>query len=113
MKRNTNIMSSGTNLNKYISWISTVTGKSKESLVNPKIDDIEVPFLTVITRTQGKRPEALAETLLCLTGQTDMDFELLLIGHNLNEEQGELVEGIIDSLPDEMKERTRLVRVDG
>lgn len=113
MKRKINIMSSGTNLNKYISWVTETTNKSKEELFNPNESELEVPFLSVITRTQGKRPEALAETLLCLTGQTDMDFELLLIGHNLNEPQKELIDSILDNLPEEMAERTRYIPVDG
>ena len=36
------------------------------------------PFLSIITRTQGRRPHTLTEVLVCLTAQTDTDFELLL-----------------------------------
>ena len=38
------------------------------------------PFLSVITRTQGRRPDRLREMLLSLAAQTDEDFELLLVG---------------------------------
>lgn len=38
--------------------------------------------LTVVTRTTGSRPEALRETLLCLSGQTSQDFESIVTLHN-------------------------------
>ncbi len=41
------------------------------------------PFLTVITRTQGRRPHTLAETLASLAAQTDQDFEVLLLAHRV------------------------------
>lgn len=72
----------------------------------------ERPFLTIITRTQGKRQEALTETLLCLTGQSNINFELLIIGHKLNHDQQLLVERIIEDCPEWMRQRTRLVKVD-
>ncbi len=43
------------------------------------------PFLSVITRTQGRRPHTLAETLASLAAQTDQDFELLLMAHKVDE----------------------------
>lgn len=71
------------------------------------------PFLTIITRTQGKRPDMLTEMLLCLTGQSNTDFELLIMGHNLSADQHTLVSGLIDDLPDWMREKTRLIPVNG
>ena len=70
------------------------------------------PFLSVVMRTQGKRPEMLAEVLLCLTGQSNTNFELLIMGHKLNEEQDATVKGIIADLPDWMREKTRLIHVE-
>lgn len=75
--------------------------------------DAKGPFLSIVTRTQGKRPEMLSEMLLCLTGQTNTDFELLVMGHNLSEEQQTVVSGIIDALPAWMREKTRLIPVEG
>lgn len=71
------------------------------------------PFLSVITRTQGKRPAMLTETLLCLTGQSNQNFEVLLMGHNLSEDQHKLVSQIIADLPEWMRERVRLIPVNG
>lgn len=71
------------------------------------------PFLSIITRTQGKRPDMLTEMLLCLTGQSNTDFELLVMGHNLTEEQHALVSTLIDDMPEWMRKKTRLIPVNG
>ena len=76
---------------------------------NSKGNDV---FLSVITRTQGSRPEALREVLLCLSAQTDMDFEVLLLGHLLDETKKELVQSIIDEQEKELRERIRYISVD-
>lgn len=73
----------------------------------------DAPFLSVIMRTQGHRPEALSEVLLCMCGQSDMDFEVLIMGHNLDEEGRESVLSIIKNLPDFMEGKVRLVEVNG
>ncbi|WP_207647327.1 glycosyltransferase [Parasporobacterium paucivorans] len=78
---------------------------------NKKIEHAR-PFLSVITRTQGKRPEALRETLLCLAGQTDTDFEILLIGHKLTENGLDLVNRIIEEQTDEIKAKIRFIKLD-
>ena len=109
-----NILSKGTNVSSYCDWVEKYTNKTFSQMLANKDESIEDEvFLSVVTRTQGKRPEALAETLLCLTAQTEMDFELLIIGHNLDEKQKELVENIIDNLPMELHDRTRLIEVKG
>ena len=71
------------------------------------------PFLSIIMRTQGHRPEALSEVLLCLCGQSDMDFEVLIMGHNLDEDGRSSVLNIIDSLPDFMNGKVSLIEVEG
>ena len=75
--------------------------------------DPSAPFLSIITRTQGKRPDMLCDVLLSLTGQTNTDFELLIMGHNLTEDQHTAVRELISELPEWMKEKTRLVPVVG
>lgn len=71
------------------------------------------PFITVVTRTQGKRPDMLREMLLCLAGQDDIDFELIIAGHNLDGEQNRSVHELIDEMPDWMRARTFFVPVEG
>ena len=77
----------------------------------PSVDGAR-PFLTVVTRTQGKRIASLRETLLCLSAQSDQDFEVLVVGHMLTLEQQLAVERVISDLHASMRAKTRLVKVD-
>lgn len=70
------------------------------------------PFLTVVTRTQGKRLDTLRETLLCLSAQTCQDFEVLVVGHRLNLRQQLAVEAVISDQHEAMRAKIRLVKVD-
>lgn len=70
------------------------------------------PFLTVVTRTQGQRLASLRETLLCLSAQSDQDFEVLVVGHCLTLEQQLRVERVIADQHASMRAKTRLVKVD-
>lgn len=70
------------------------------------------PFLSIIMRTQGKRPQALQEALLCLYAQTDMDFEVCLMAHRISEQEGKRIEEVILSMPESLRERIRILRVD-
>lgn len=114
-----------TTVNEYFAWLEqTVLPGSRlhttahefleaERSASIRKKEHTTPFLSVITRTQGKRPDMLRETLLCLTGQSDTDFELLLMGHNLTAEQKNSVEGLVAELPAEMRAKTRLIEVHG
>lgn len=70
-------------------------------------------FLSVIVRTQGNRIETLRESLLCLSSQTCQDFEVLVVGHNLDVERQLRVERVIADLQDSVRTRVKLVRVHG
>lgn len=74
--------------------------------------DTDVPFLTVVTRTQGQRIASLRETLLCLSAQSDQDFEVLIVGHSLTLDQQLRVERVIADQHASMRAKTRLVKVD-
>ncbi|MBQ9759836.1 MAG: hypothetical protein IJW16_00645 [Clostridia bacterium] len=112
-----------TAVNEYFSWIEkTIRPESAlyraahtymEEQRAMQTKEHEGPFLTVVTRTQGRRPEMLTEMLLCLTAQSNTDFELLVMGHNLTKEQNALVSGLIADLPEWMREKTRLSPVNG
>ena len=69
-------------------------------------------FLSVLTRTQGRRPQELREVLLCLSAQTDMDFEVLLVGHKVNDEQEEGIRAIINEQVEPIRKRIRFLRLD-
>lgn len=71
------------------------------------------PFISIVTRTQGTRPDMFSEMLLCLTAQKDTDFELIIVEHNLDGAKKNAVSAIVDDLPQWMKERTVLLPVEG
>ena len=72
----------------------------------------ERPFLSVIIRTQGRRPEELREALTCLNAQSDPDFEVLLIGHKLDAEGDKLVSAILGEQAQPFRDKIRFLRLD-
>ena len=82
-------------------------------LLQKKKIEKELPFLSIITRTQGRRIEALREVFLCLAGQDCMDFEVLVMGHNISREAEEKVLNVIEDTPDYLREKIRFVPVKG
>lgn len=114
-----------TTINEYFHWLENTVRpetdlyQAAHSYMNAERErfqqeeNTDQPFLSIITRTQGKRPDMLRETLLCLTAQSNVDFELLLMGHNLTDEQNRLVTEIVEELPEWMREKTRLIPVVG
>lgn len=109
-----------TALYQYVAWLNRQLENRDEIFEKEYLPIIEqetrgiskAPFLSVITRTQGKRPEMLRETLLSLAGQSDGDFELLLIGHKLDAEKKAAVRGILDEQPLGFREKIRLIELD-
>lgn len=75
-------------------------------------DDSYRPFLTVVTRTQGDRIDSLAETILCLSAQSEQDFEVIVVGHALTLEKQLKVERVIADQDEAMRGKIRLVKVD-
>jgi glycosyltransferase involved in cell wall biosynthesis len=71
------------------------------------------PFLSVICRTQGRRPHPLAETLASLARQTDQDFELLLMAHKLDRDGLAALAGALGAIPQNAAFRRRVIPVDG
>lgn len=71
------------------------------------------PFLSVVIRTTGGRIGTLREGLLCLSAQSDEDFEVILVGHNLSVEAQIDVERLIEQLHDSFRTRLHLVLVEG
>ena len=70
------------------------------------------PFLSVIIRTQGRRMEALEEALLCLAGQSDQDFEVLLMLHRVEKAAETAVRSLVDSQTMEMRRKIRIIPVE-
>ena len=73
-------------------------------------DKRESPFLSVVTRTQGKRPDTLRDVLLCLSAQECQDFELIVVGHRLSEQARHSVERLIEAVwPGQSHKARRMV----
>lgn len=70
------------------------------------------PFLTIITRTQGRRPHTLVEVLTCLAAQSDTDFEVLLLAHRLDADEQDLVLGLVDDCPLWLRSRVHFIAVE-
>ncbi|MBV8840545.1 MAG: glycosyltransferase, partial [Alphaproteobacteria bacterium] len=68
------------------------------------------PFLTVITRTQGRRIVSLQEVLLSLAGQTCGDFEVLLVCHRCDAPQVAGVEALVASFPESLRKKLTILR---
>jgi hypothetical protein len=75
-------------------------------------DGAAAPFLTIITRTQGRRPHTLVEVLTCLAAQSDTDFELLILGHRLDAAAQDQVLGLVDDCPAWLRNRVRYIAVE-
>jgi glycosyltransferase involved in cell wall biosynthesis/SAM-dependent methyltransferase len=73
---------------------------------------VAAPFLSVVTRTQGKRIDTLRDVLLCLSAQTSQDFEVCVIGHKLDHAAQIAVERVIEDTHADLRQRVRLIRVD-
>jgi 2-polyprenyl-3-methyl-5-hydroxy-6-metoxy-1,4-benzoquinol methylase/glycosyltransferase involved in cell wall biosynthesis len=118
------LLCSSTTIHQYLEWLKTTIDPyasvnqfvraylpMRKSLLLARTE-VSRPFLSVISRTQGRRLEALSEMLLCLAGQTCTDFEVLVIGHCLSIKEQIGVEKVLDDLPAWQREQTRLIRVD-
>ena len=68
-------------------------------------------FLTVLMRTQGMRIQALREGLLCLTAQSNMDFEVILIGHKVKNECKASIRELLSECPPALSGRLRYIEL--
>lgn len=76
-------------------------------------DDGEPPFLSVLVRTQGRRPSTLLETLLSLAAQTCDDFEVLLLAHDVDPETLGALRDLVDTFEPDFATRVRVEPVEG
>ncbi len=97
---------------RYLDRMESLTGNIPENQDRGD-DPSPAPFLSVIMRTQGKRPQMLKEVLLCMQGQTDTDFEILLILHNGDDDAKASVEGLLQMQPTDMREKIRYHELSG
>lgn len=74
--------------------------------------DAERPFLSIVTRTQGKRLQGLREAFCCLAGQTSTDFEAIVVGHKMPYPEQLGVERVLEDNPEWLRRKTRLILCD-
>ncbi len=105
----------------YITWLSDLLEHPPKRFLkeylpiieeHSKRDHTKDPFLTIITRTQGNRPEMLRECLLSLAAQSDEDFELLLIGHKVSEARDAEIRSILAQQPPALQSKIRYLTLD-
>lgn len=93
-------------------WLCLSGRPIERASVEAEAREAARPFLSVITRTQGRRLHTLTETLLCLAGQDDADFEVLVMGHRLDADARRAVLRVIEDTPDWLRARIRFVAVE-
>lgn len=100
----------------YLEWIAPGTEEQSGSENVKTVKEYAVeenPFITIVTRTQGTRIEALSEMLLCVSGQSDRDFDLCVVGHNIDDEKRDTVLTLIDSQPLWLRDKIKFMTVTG
>jgi hypothetical protein len=73
----------------------------------------DAPFLSVVMRTQGKKLEAFQDALLTLYGQTDQDFEVLIMAHNVEAETLGKVQDLVDNQAPSFRAKISVYDVNG
>ncbi len=69
-------------------------------------------FLTVVVRTQGRRPRLLAEALASLGEQTDQDLEVIVVRHRAEPSAGAAVDAVVAGAPAWLRDRTTVLDLD-
>lgn len=72
---------------------------------------VSSPFLSIVMRTTGRDTFPLKDALTCLLGQSDLDFEVILVGHRLDISRQVEVEKVLEKTPCFLRERIRSVLV--
>lgn len=112
-------------VNHYVKWVSQSMCEDTQALVLIRLflpgatlkntfttDKEKAPFLSIVTRTQGRRIAELREVFLCLTAQTCDDFELLIIGHKVEESNRLEIMNLIEEAPPSLRKKIQFFPVD-
>ncbi|MGV0878427.1 methyltransferase domain-containing protein [Martelella sp. FLE1502] len=99
-------------INQFVQLVQAGPQSAPEPFSLDNREDSRRPFLSIVTRTQGKRITGLEEVVLSLTAQEDTDFELLVIGHKLEVEAQKAVERVLDDSVEWIRKKTRVILVD-
>ena len=99
------------NVNQFVWALTPAPPLPGPAYVEPRDRGDDV-FLSVIMRTQGRRPQELREALLCLAAQSVQDFEVLVVAHKTQLAEQKSIEQIIAEQPPSLRERIRFERLD-
>ena len=91
-------------------WLC-IAGPKRRELAPQNRTAVKRPFLTIVIRTQGRRLHTLNEALVCLSGQTNDDFEMLIVAHKLDAPSLAAVLRMIDDMAENMRCKIRLLPV--
>lgn len=69
-------------------------------------------FLSIVIRTQGRRPDTLRDALLALASQSNTNFEVIIIAHRVTTTEQISVEMIIEQLPSWLNAKVKLHLLD-
>lgn len=75
--------------------------------------DVDSPFLSVLTRTEGTRPGLLAESLTCLAAQRFDDIEVVVLVHGREPGSLEACQEVVKRFDDSFASRVRVEQVPG
>lgn len=82
-------------------------------MVQPGGPSRNVPFLSVGVRVGDRELRTLADTMVCLSGQQDQGFEVILVGHDLGAQQRAALTTVVEGLPLSLAGRVRVQTVSG
>lgn len=91
--------------------VNSALGHLTEAL--GEADEETRPFLSILMRTQGSRLEPFRDALLCLSAQTDQDFEVLVLVHDANQEAHSAVAQAVEEQQARLRDKIQLVEVRG
>ena len=109
-------LQASTALYQYIYWLNQQFENIDSVYIRDYLPIIEAsiqhapdkkPFLSIITRTQGNRPEMIRETLNSLETQTDADFELIIVCHKVPDSKYQEILDLISEYPNSFSKRIR------
>lgn len=105
---------SKSSIGEYLSWASSFSQETDVDLQEREtVANEDPPFLSILMRTQGTRAQEINEVLLCLSSQSDISFEVILLGHNVTEENAYELQGILNEQPAWLRKKINYIPVSG
>lgn len=103
-----------TSLGEYLTWASSFSqNDANKKPCEKATESNQSLFLSILMRTQGTRIQEINEALLCLAAQTDTDFEILLMAHNVDPRALSELQCIIEDQPLWLQDKIRYIPVLG